>query len=74
MSFTRDSTGSWASTLRKVPYRSNESVPRASAGARSNRKPSTCISCTQYRSESVTIARVRGWRRSSVLPQPVTST
>src|ERR1044071_9293758 len=38
---------------------------------RSNRNPSTCISCTQYRSESVTICNTLGCDRFSVLPVPV---
>ena len=46
---------------------------RASAEARSNRKPSTCISVTQYLSESRISRSAPRFVESTVLPQPVMS-
>jgi hypothetical protein len=75
MSLMRDSTGSWWTTAKNVLTRSiSPSEPRARAGARSKRKPSTCISLTQYRRLSVTSLSTCGCVASSVLPQPVKST
>ena len=50
---------------------STSCIERASAAARSNRKPSTPISVTQYRSESVISRSTWGCTTESVLPQPV---
>ena len=46
---------------------------RTSVTARSNRNPSTPISSTQYRSESITSRRTCGCDVSTELPVPVTS-
>ena len=53
MSFTWLSTGSWWMIVKKLESWSTSWRPRASAAARSKRNPSTCISRTQYRSESM---------------------
>ncbi len=37
-------------------------------GSKSNRKPSTCISRTQYRRESITSSRTCGWRMLQAVP------
>ena len=47
MSFTWDSTGSWWMMSKKAERRFTSQNSRASADARSKRKPSTCISSTQ---------------------------
>ena len=39
--------------------------------AKSNRKPSTCITSTQYRRLSTIKRRTMGWLAFSVLPVPV---
>ena len=39
--------------------------------ARSNRKPSTCMSATQWCSASITIRRTTEWLAFRVFPQPV---
>ncbi len=50
---------------------STSCIERASAAARSKRKPSTPISVTQYRSESVIRRSTCGWTTCRVFPQPV---
>ncbi len=47
MSFTWDTTGSWWITSKNADSLSTSWKDRASAEARSKRKPSTCISVTQ---------------------------
>ena len=47
MSFTWESTGSWWMMSKKADRRLTSQNSRASAEARSKRKPSTCISITQ---------------------------
>jgi hypothetical protein len=47
MSFTVLTTGSWWTTSKNAESRSTSWKERASAEARSKRKPSTCISVTQ---------------------------
>ncbi len=71
ISFTRRSTGSWAITARNGESMSTSCIERASAAARSKRKPSTPISVTQYRSESVISRSTWGRTTCRVLPQPV---
>ena len=73
ISLTPASTGSWRSVSRNAQPGSKPPPSRASAVARSKRKPSTCISLTHQRSESITICSTRGCATFSVLPQPVTS-
>ena len=67
------STGSCATADRNAERASKPPSVRDSAGARSKRKPSTCISETQYRRLSRIVASIGGWPVSTVLPQPVTS-
>ena len=65
--------GSWWMMSKNAPSLSTSYSSRASVLARSNRNPSTCISVTQYRSESMIICRTRGFRMFGELPQPVKS-
>ena len=71
MSLTWLMIGSWWMVSKNEDSLSTSCSDRASAEARSNRKPSTCISVTQYRSESIISCSAAGVRTSKVLPQPV---
>ncbi len=73
MSFTWLTMGSWWIRSKKAESRSTSWNWRASVEARSKRKPSTCISVTQYRSESMISCRVCGWAMLRLFPVPVVS-
>ncbi len=73
ISFTRFTTGSCWIRSKNVDSRSTSWNSRASVAARSKRKPSTCISVTQYRSESMISCSVCGWLTLRLLPVPVVS-
>ena len=73
ISFTWRRTGSWPMAIRSLQDMSMSGPVRVSADIRSNRKPSTCISVTQYRRESRISRSASGSSALTVLPQPVTS-
>ena len=74
ISLIRDRTGSVSISwmIGVLPF-SCWSTSMEKTAARSNRKPSTCISVTQYRRQSRMNLRTTGWLQFSVLPQPVKS-
>ena len=73
MSFTWLITGSWLTRSKNGASRSTAWNSRAIDDARSKRKPSTCISSTQYRNESMTSRNESWWRTFKELPVPVVS-
>ena len=73
MSLTWDTTGSCWTRSKNADRRSTSWNCRASAAARSNLNPSTCISVTQYRSESMIIWSTCGCLTSRLFPVPVVS-
>ena len=73
MSLTREIIGSCCTMSKNADSLSTSWNWRARVAAKSKRNPSTCISCTQYRSESVMSCRVCGERISKELPVPVVS-
>ena len=68
MSFTCEITGSCWTMSKNALSRSTSWNCRARVAARSKRKPSTCISVTQYRSESMISCSTCGCRMSRLLP------
>ncbi len=73
MSFTWLITGSWLTRSKNAESRSTSWNSRANSAARSNRNPSTCISKTQYRSESMINRSDSWWRTLRLLSVPVVS-
>ncbi len=73
MIFACEMTGSWCTRSKNADSRSTSWNWRASVAARSKRNPSTCISVTQYRSESMMSCRTCGLRMIRELPVPVVS-
>ena len=73
ISFACEITGSWWMMSKNEPSRSTSFSSRASAEARSKRKPSMCISWIQYRRLSMMSCSVRGCVMFNVLPHPVKS-
>ena len=73
MSLAWDTTGSCATRSKNADIGLNPPSWRASVAARSNRNPSTCISVSQYRSESMISRSVTGFPAFSELPVPVVS-
>ena len=66
-------TGSWLTRSKNAASRLTSWNSRASAAARSKRNPSTCISVTQYRSESMISRSDSWWRTLRLFPVPVVS-
>ncbi len=73
ISLTCEMIGSWWMMSKNAPSRFTSCSSRASALARSKRNPSTCISVTQYRSESMMSWSTRGLIMFRVFPHPVKS-
>ena len=73
MSLAWETTGSCATRSKNADIGLNPPSWRAKVAARSNRNPSTCISVTQYRSESMISRSVTGFPAFSELPVPVVS-
>ncbi len=71
MSLTWESTGSAAIADRTGAQVVTIAEVRASVDARSKRKPSTCRSVTQYRSEDRINSTMRGDSALIALPHPV---
>ena len=73
MSLACDTSGSCATRSKNADIGLNPPSCRAKVAARSNRKPSTCISVSQYRSESMISRSVSGLPAFSEFPVPVVS-
>jgi hypothetical protein len=73
MSLACDTIGSCATRSKNADIGLNPPSCRARVAARSNLNPSTCISVSQYRSESMISRSVRLCPAFSELPVPVVS-